>query len=165
MGISLVTTSIIFGVTLIVVFIAWYASEHTLSVHTIVTLKRELFYWAAILFTFSLGTSAGDLISERLGQGYLVAALLFAAGIAVIVLAYRFFHLNAVLTFWLAYILTRPLGASLGDLLTAAKEDGGLGLGTIPVSAVFLVTIVVLVIYLTKRENERRAAEGLTAAR
>jgi uncharacterized membrane-anchored protein len=159
MGVSLVTTSIIFAVALIIVFAVWYASEHTLSVHTIVTLKRELFYWAAILFTFSLGTSAGDLISERLGQGYLFAAGLFAAGIAVIVLAYRFFHLNAVLTFWLAYILTRPLGASIGDLLTADKTDGGLGVGTIPVSAVFLVTIVVLVVYLTKRENERLRLE------
>ena len=157
MGISLVTTSIIFAVALILVFIAWYATEHTLSVHTIVTLRRELFYWAAILFTFSLGTSAGDLISERLGQGYLVAGLIFAAGIALIVIAYRFFHLNAVLAFWLAYILTRPLGASLGDLLTAAKEDGGLGLGTIPVSAVFFAVIVVLVIYLTRKENKEIA--------
>ncbi|MDQ6718099.1 MAG: hypothetical protein M3Z17_07095 [Gemmatimonadota bacterium] len=155
MGISLVTTTIIFSAALIVVFVAWYAVEHTLSVHTIVTTGRELFYWAAILFTFSLGTSAGDLISERLGQGYLVAALLFAAGIAVIYGAYKFFHLNAVLTFWIAYILTRPLGASLGDLLTASKDDGGMNLGTIPVSAVFLVVIVVLVVHLTKEENTR----------
>ncbi len=153
MGVSLVTTSIIFSVALIIVFIAWYASEHTLSVHTIVTTGRELFYWVAILFTFSLGTSAGDLISERLGQGYLVAALLFAAGIAIIVAAYKFFHLNAVLTFWIAYILTRPLGASIGDLLTASKDDGGLNLSTIPVSAVFLVIIVVLVVHLTRKEN------------
>jgi uncharacterized membrane-anchored protein len=157
MGVSLVTTSIIFTIALIAVFVFWYASERTLSVHTIVTLKRELFYWAAILFTFSLGTSAGDLISERLGQGYLIAALLFGAGIAVIVFAYRFFHLNAVLTFWLAYILTRPLGASIGDLLTASKEEGGLGLGTIPVSAVFLVVIVLLVIHLTRKENSEIA--------
>lgn len=157
LGISLVTTSIIFAVALIAVFVLWYLSERTLSVHTIVTLRRELFYWAAILFTFSLGTSAGDLLSERLGQGYLIAAAVFAGGIALIVVAYRFFHLNAVLTFWLAYILTRPLGASIGDLLTAAKADGGLGLGTIPVSAVFLAFIVVLVIYLTRKENEEIA--------
>jgi Uncharacterized membrane-anchored protein conserved in bacteria len=159
LGISLVTTSIIFAVALIIVFAAWYATERTLSVHTIVTLRRELFYWAAILFTFSLGTSAGDLISERLGQGYLFAAGVFAAGIAVILIAYRFFHLNAVLTFWLAYILTRPLGASIGDLLTADKSDGGLGLGTIPVSSVFFVLIVLLVVHLTKRENERLKGE------
>lgn len=159
MGVSLVTTSIIFAVALIIVFIAWYASEHTLSVHTIVTRKRELFYWAAILFTFSLGTSAGDLISERLGQGYLIAGLLFAAGIAVTFAAYKLFNLNAVLTFWIAYILTRPLGASIGDLLTASKADGGLNLGTIPVSAVFLVVIVVLVVHLAKRENARLASD------
>ena len=153
MGISLVTTTVIFSISLIIVFIAWYASERTLSVHTIVTTKRELFYWAAILFTFSLGTSAGDLISERLGQGYLVAGLLFAAGIAVVYAAYKFFHLNAVLTFWIAYILTRPLGASMGDLLTASRKDGGLNLGTIPVSAVFLVVIVLLVVHLTRKER------------
>lgn len=164
LGISLVTTSLIFSVSLIIVFIAWYATEHTLSVHTIVTTGRELFYWAAILFTFSLGTSAGDLISERLGQGYLIAGLLFAAGIAVVVAAYKFAHLNAVLTFWIAYILTRPLGASMGDLLTAAKKDGGLNLGTIPISALFLVVIVALVVHLTKRENSRLSEGGAAVA-
>lgn len=161
MGVSLVTTTIIFSISLIIVFIAWYASEHTLSVHTIVTTGRELFYWAAILFTFSLGTSAGDLISERLGQGYLIAGLLFAAGIAITFAAYKLFNLNAVLTFWIAYILTRPLGASLGDLLTASKHDGGLNLGTIPVSAVFLVIIVGLVVHLTKKEDARLAATAV----
>ncbi len=164
MGVSLVTTSLIFAVALILVFIFWYMSEHTLSVHTIVTRKRELFYWAAILMTFSLGTSAGDLISERLGQGYLVAAGIFAAGIAVIVLAYKFFHLNAVLTFWLAYILTRPLGASIGDLLTADKTEGGFELGTIPVSAVFLGVMIVLVAFLTRKENANPQA-GVIAER
>jgi uncharacterized membrane-anchored protein len=153
LGVSLVTTSIIFGIALSVVFIAWYAVENTLSVHTIYTTRRELFYWAAILFTFSLGTSAGDLLSERLGLGYPLSALMFAAAIAVIFAAYRM-SANGVLTFWLAYILTRPLGASLGDLLTQDKANGGLGVGTIPVSAVFLLIIVVLVIHLTKEENK-----------
>lgn len=153
MGVSLVTTSIIFAIALAVVFIAWYAVEKTLSVHTICTTRREFFYWAAILFTFSLGTSAGDLLSERLGLGYPLSALLFAAAIAVIFAAYRM-GANGVLTFWLAYILTRPLGASLGDLLTQDKANGGLGIGTIPVSAVFLVVIVVLVIHLTREENK-----------
>jgi len=156
LGVSLVTTSLIFAAALIAVFVFWYLSEKTLSVHTIVTRKRELFYWAAILFTFSLGTSAGDLLSERLGQGYLVAAMLFAAGIAVVIIAYRFFKLNAVLAFWLAYILTRPLGASMGDLLTAPPKEGGLGLGTIPTSAVFLVVIVALVVHLTREENKHQ---------
>jgi Uncharacterized membrane-anchored protein conserved in bacteria len=153
MGVSLVTTSIIFAIALALVFIAWYAVEKTLSVHTIFTTRRELFYWAAILFTFSLGTSAGDLLSERLGLGYPLSALMFAAAIAVIFAAYRM-GANGVLTFWLAYILTRPLGASLGDLLTQDKPNGGLGLGTIPVSAVFLLIIVVLVFHLTNEEKK-----------
>jgi uncharacterized membrane-anchored protein len=152
MGVSLVTTSTIFAIALAVVFIAWYAVERTLSVHTIYTVRRELFYWAAILFTFSLGTSAGDLLSERLGLGYPLSALMFAAAIAVVFAAYRM-GANGVLAFWLAYILTRPLGASLGDMLTADKSEGGMGLGTIPISAVFLVIIVVLVFYLTRQEN------------
>jgi uncharacterized membrane-anchored protein len=154
-GISLVTTSIIFAVALILVFVFWYMSEKTLSVHTIVTPRRELFYWAAILFTFSLGTSAGDLLSERLGLGYALSALMFAAAIAVIYLGYRIGKIGEVLAFWLAYILTRPLGASIGDLLTAPRDEGGLGLGTIPTSAVFLLVIVVLVIYLTRQEKAK----------
>ena len=153
MGISLITTSIIFAIALAIVFIAWYAVEKTLSVHTIYTTRRELFYWAAILFTFSLGTSAGDLLSERLGLGYALSAVMFAAAIAVIVVAYRL-GMNGVLAFWAAYILTRPLGASVGDLLTQSKADGGLGLGTIPTSLVFLVIIVGLVIHLTLQEKK-----------
>jgi uncharacterized membrane-anchored protein len=155
MGVSLETTTIIFAVTLAIVFIAWYLVEHTLSVHTIVTTRRELFYWAAILFTFSLGTSAGDLLSERLGAGYAIAALVFATGIAITYAAYRLFGLNAIAAFWIAYILTRPLGASMGDLLTQAPKDGGFGLGTVPTSGIFLVVIVALVIYLTKQENRK----------
>jgi uncharacterized membrane-anchored protein len=155
LGVSLVTTSVIFAAALIAVFVIWYVSERTLSVHTIYTKKREAFYWGAILFTFSLGTSAGDLISERLGQGYAIAALLFAAGIAVIIIAYRFFKMNEVLAFWLAYILTRPLGASMGDLLTASPKEGGFGLGTIPISVAFLLIIVALVIHLTRKEKEK----------
>src|ERR1700682_2721775 len=137
LGVPLSTTSLIFTVALIAVFIIWYLSEKTLSVHTIYTVGRELFYWAAILFTFSLGTSAGDLLSERMGLGYPLSALVFAAGIAIIYAAYRFGLVGEVLAFWLAYILTRPLGASMGDMLTAPKDEGGLGLGTIPISVVF----------------------------
>ena len=152
LGVSLVTTSIIFAVALAVVFAIWYRFERTLSVHTIYTTRRELFYWAAILFTFSLGTSAGDLVSERLGLGYALAALIFAAAIGVVVIAHRF-GMNGILAFWIAYILTRPLGASLGDLLTQARTAGGLGLGTIGTSVIFLAVIVSLVIYLSREEK------------
>ncbi len=155
LGVPLTTTSLIFAIALIAVFVFWYLSERTLSVHTIFTARRELFYWAAILFTFSLGTSAGDLLSERLGLGYALSGVMFGAAIAIIYATYRFGLMNEVLAFWLAYILTRPLGASMGDLLTAAKDDGGLGIGTIPVSVVFLLIIVVLVVYLDRREKEK----------
>ena len=153
-GVSLVTTTIIFAAALVLVFARWYASEETLSVHSIETTKRELFYWAAILCTFALGTSAGDLIGESLGLGYVRSALLFGGLIAATFLAYRYLHLNAVLAFWAAYILTRPLGASLGDWLTQAPKDGGLGISTTIISGIFLVTIVVLVFYLARQQKE-----------
>ena len=154
-GISLVTTTIIFAAALVLVFALWYASEKTLSVHSIETTRRELFYWAAILCTFALGTSAGDLVGESLGLGYVRSALLFGGLIAATFLAYRYLQLNAVLAFWAAYILTRPLGASLGDWLTQAPKDGGLGISTTIISGVFLVSIVGLVFYLTRQQKEQ----------
>ena len=146
---SLLTTTIIFGTSLVVVFALWYAREKTLSVHSIETTRREIFYWSAILCTFALGTSAGDLIGESLGLGYPLSALLFGGLIAATFLAYHYLHLNAVLAFWAAYILTRPLGASLGDLLTQPAKAGGLGVSTMVISGVFLASIVALVIYLS----------------
>jgi len=148
-GIALTTTTAVFAVALAATFAAWYASEETLSIHTIVTTRREGFYWLAILFTFALGTAAGDLTAERLNLGYLLSALMFGALIAVVAVAHLRFKLNAVLAFWVAYILTRPLGASLGDYLSQPRANGGLGLGTIGTSALFLATILGLVIYLT----------------
>jgi uncharacterized membrane-anchored protein len=158
LGVPLATTSLIFAIALIAVFVFWYLRERTLSVHTIYTARRELFYWAAILFTFSLGTSAGDLLAERLGLGYALSAIMFGAAIAIIYATYRFGLMNEVLAFWLAYILTRPLGASMGDLLTAARDEGGLELGTIPVSVVFLLIIVALVVYLDREETKKLSA-------
>lgn len=154
LGVSLMTTTTIFSVALIAVFVWWYLSEHTLSVHTIYTKRRELFYWGAILFTFSLGTSGGDLLSERLGLGYSVALGLFALGIAIVYALYRMHVINGVLAFWIAYILTRPLGASAGDLLTQPTTAGGLGFGRVMISTVILVTVVVLVTYLSAEERK-----------
>jgi uncharacterized membrane-anchored protein len=159
-GVSLVTTTIIFGIALIITFIAWYASEKSLSIHSIYTTKREAFYWLAILFTFALGTASGDLIAERFDVGYLNSALLFAGVIAVITIAHyvvkavlhaehKMQSPNAVLAFWLAYILTRPLGASIGDYLSQDRSVGGLGLGTTITSIIFLGAILITVIYLT----------------
>ena len=160
LGVSLTTTSLLFGVALVLVFGLWYASEKTLSVHTIQTTRRELFYWAAILCTFALGTSAGDLIGERLGLGYPLSALLFGGIIAATFLAYQYSRLNAVLAFWTAYILTRPLGASLGDLLTQPATAGGLGVSTMLISGIFLVSIVVLVGFLTRQQQLARDLEA-----
>ena len=148
-GIPLQATTIGFAVALGVTFGIWYASEKTLSIHTIYTTRREAFYWLAILFTFALGTAAGDLAAEQLRLGYLVSAFLFAALIAAVTVAYYGFKLNAVLAFWIAYILTRPLGASIGDYLSQPQDKGGLGLGTTNTSLLFLAVILALVVYLT----------------
>jgi uncharacterized membrane-anchored protein len=148
-GVPLETTTILFTVALAATFAVWYASERTLSIHTIYTTRREVYYWLAILFTFALGTAGGDLIAEKFELGYLATGLLFGGIIAVIAVVYYSFDLNAVLAFWLAYILTRPLGASFGDLLSQPTEYGGLGLGTTVTSLVFLGCIAAIVIYMT----------------
>lgn len=147
--VPLEVTTIACTILLAATFAAWFWSERTLSIHTIVTTKREAFYWLAILFTFALGTAAGDLVAEKLDVGYLMTAVLFAIVIAAIAVAHYAFKLNAVLAFWLAYILTRPLGASLGDLLSQPLEYGGLGLGTIVTSLIFLGIIAATVAYMS----------------
>lgn len=155
MGISLVTTSIAFGLILAVVFALWYRSERTLSIHSIVTTQRELFYWAAILFTFAMGTSVGDLLAETMDLGYDQAALVFAAMIGAIAILYYVVRLDVILSFWLAYILTRPLGASIGDLLAKPVIAGGWGWGTVNTSLIFLAVILLVVIYLTITKADR----------
>ena len=161
-GVTLVTTTIVFGIALAVAFALWYWSERTLSIHTIYTTRREGFYWLAVLFTFALGTASGDLTAERLNVGYAWSAVLFAAVIGAVSLAHYRFKLNAVLAFWIAYILTRPLGASLGDLLSQPKDVGGLALGTTVTSFIFLAAILVVVTYLsiTRRDVAEIEAEA-----
>jgi uncharacterized membrane-anchored protein len=148
-GVSLVTTTIVFSIALAVVFAAWWASERTLSIHTIFTTRREGFYWLAVLFTFALGTAAGDLTAERLNVGYAWSVAIFAGAIALVAFSHYVLKLNAVAAFWIAYILTRPLGASIGDELSQARKDGGLGLGTTITSVIFLSAILLVVTYLT----------------
>lgn len=154
LGISLELTTIAFTLALLITLGAWFASEKTLSIHSINTTKRELFYWLAILFTFALGTAAGDLAAEGLDLGYWVSALVFAAMIVLVTVAYYVFKLNALVAFWIAYILTRPLGASFGDFLSQPREEGGLALGTVVTSVLFLSLILALVIYMTKNRSE-----------
>jgi uncharacterized membrane-anchored protein len=151
LGVSLFVTTTVFAIALAVTFAIWYASERTLSIHSIYTTRREGFYWLAILFTFALGTAAGDLIAEKLSLGYFNSLLLFAGAIALVTATHFGFRdkRNAVAAFWMACILTRPLGASIGDLLSQARADGGLGIGTTGTSAIFLSAILALVVYLT----------------
>jgi uncharacterized membrane-anchored protein len=169
LGVPLWVTTVVFSIILAGVFFLWYRVEHTLSIHSILTMRREAFYWLAILFTFALGTSAGDLMAESLNLGYWISALIFAALIGIVAT----FHYvgkamnaanhhpesaNAVAAFWIAYILTRPLGASIGDYLSQAPGDGGLGLGTTLTSGIFLAAILALVVYLslTRKDTIRR---------
>jgi uncharacterized membrane-anchored protein len=163
LGVQLQMTTVAFSVILACVFAAWYWSERTLSVHTIVTTRREAFYWLAILFTFALGTSAGDLVAEKLELGYLPSVGIFAGAIAVVAIAHFRFRLNAILAFWIAYILTRPLGASIGDFLSQPVGETGLGLGTILTSLIFLSAILALVVYLTISKRDLIAVSSAEA--
>jgi len=155
LGVSLVTTAIIFSFALLTVFVLWYVQEKTLAMHSINTAKREIFYWAAVLLTFALGTSTGDLLAETSGLGYGMSALAFGASIAAITVGYYYLRLNSVLAFWIAFILTRPLGASIGDLLSQPTKAGGLGWGTVGTSMLFLSVILSLIIYLTLNRKKQ----------
>jgi uncharacterized membrane-anchored protein len=160
MHVPLRTTTAVFALVLPVVFGIWYAMEKTLSVHFIDTSKREAFYWLAILLTFALGTAAGDLLAEDLHLGYALSAIVFAGLIAVIAAAWRM-GFDATTSFWLAYVLTRPLGASLGDYLAQDPDEGGLGLGVNVSTGICLVAIVATVAYVTitaRREAARAPA-------
>lgn len=156
MGVSLWVSTGVFSVLLAGTFAAWYATESTVSIHAVTTTRRETFYWLTVLFTFALGTAAGDLFAEKLAFGYGPSVLVFAAAIVAITLAWWKLGLDAVVAFWAAYILTRPLGASIGDFTSQPHGAGGLGLGTTGTSALFLTAIVALVAYLTLRS--RRAS-------
>ncbi|MFG2794536.1 hypothetical protein [Streptomyces sp. NPDC048419] len=160
MGVPLETSTTVFAIVLAVVFVVWYRRERTLSIHSIDTRSRESFYWLAVLFTFALGTAAGDLVSERMDLGYWLSAVLFALAIAAVGVAHFALGLDAVWSFWIAYILTRPLGASIGDYLSQPTGDGGLGCGTVVTSVLFLAVILGLVVYLsiTRKDVADRAS-------
>ncbi|MFD4599618.1 hypothetical protein ACFWPQ_16495, partial [Streptomyces sp. NPDC058464] len=148
-GVPPATATTVFAVVLAVVFVVWYRSERTLSLRHIDTAGRESFYWPAVFFAFALGTAAGDLVSERLDLGYWLSAALFAAAIAAVAIAHFALDLDAVWSFWIAYLLTRPLGASVGDYLAQPTGDGGLGLGTVVTGALFLTVVLGTVVYLS----------------
>jgi uncharacterized membrane-anchored protein len=154
MSVPLWISTTVFAVLLAAVFGIWYARERTLSIHTIVTTPREAFYWLTVLVTFALGTAAGDWTLDLTGWSPGASVLLPLALIAAVFAAWRL-GAGPVLCFWLAYILTRPLGANLGDFLGSPRDEGGLGLGTLGTSVLFLGTILAVVIYLTKTRKDR----------
>ena len=163
-NVALTTTTPIFSVVLAIVFAVWWGFERTLSIHTIVTRRREGFYWLAILFTFALGTAAGDLLAEKADLGYGVSIAIFGGAIALVAFAHYVLKLNAVTAFWLAYILTRPFGASIGDFMSQHDPKyGGLGLGTTGTSYIFLGCILVMVLYLTKTKKDQTPPEVILA--
>lgn len=143
------TSTVFFSGALTVVFATWYLVERTLSIHSISTRRRELFYWAAVMTTFALGTAAGDMTAWTLQLGYLDSALLFAALFALPALGYWLAGLNEIAAFWLAYIVTRPLGASIADWLGKPHSATGLGLGDGPVSLVLVLLAIAVVGYLS----------------
>ncbi|HEU5266576.1 MAG TPA: hypothetical protein VFU35_07740 [Jatrophihabitans sp.] len=157
----------LFALALAAVFATWYKTERTLSIHTICTARRERFYWAAVVATFALGTAVGDLTATTLHLGYFTSAVLFGVAIMVPAAGYRWFRLNGVLAFWTAYVLTRPLGASVADWLGVSHARGGLDLGPGPVALVLGVVIAGFVAYLarTKVDTPQRQNAALTAAR
>ncbi len=156
LGVPYLVSTIFFMASLVVIFTIWYLCEKTLSIHSITTRRRELFYWATVMATFALGTAAGDMTASTMGLGYFASGGLFAVLIALPALAYWLFGLNEILAFWLAYILTRPLGASFADGLGKPHSMGGVGFGDAQVSLVLLVAIIGFVTYLTitGRDNQ-----------
>ncbi|MEV5958238.1 hypothetical protein AB0M11_31525 [Streptomyces sp. NPDC051987] len=154
MGVPLEASSILFAIVLVVVFLVWYRRERTVSLHSIDTPGRESFYWAVVLLTFAFGTAAGELVSERMNFRHWLSAVLFGLVIAAVALAHFALDLDAVGSFWTVYILTRPLGASIGDCLSRPAGDGGAGLGTVVTGALFLGVILGVVVYLavTRRD-------------
>jgi uncharacterized membrane-anchored protein len=153
LGVSLYLSTAVFAVVLAAIFAVWHWSERTLSIRQIYRGRREWFYWTAILCTFALGTAAGDLATEALGLGFQWGVVAFGALIALTMLAF-YLGVNSVLTFWIAYILTRPLGASLGDLLSQSPEYGGVGLGAKLTSIIFLSIIIALVVLAQRNANQ-----------
>lgn len=149
LGIPYLVSTIAFALILCIVFSIWYKTEHILSIHSITTYRRELFYWLAVITTFALGTAAGDMTAVTLNLGYLTSGILFATLFVIPLFAQKMLKSNEVLTFWIAYIFTRPLGASFADWFGRTANMGGIGFGTGKTSIVLTFLIILFVIYLT----------------
>jgi uncharacterized membrane-anchored protein len=160
LGVPYIFSAIIYGVTLTVIFVLWYLSEKTLSVHSIHTRRRELFYWAAVLATFALGTAAGDMTAVSFQLGFFASGILFAIVFAIPGVAYRLFGLNEIVAFWFAYIITRPLGASFADWLAVPPSQGGMNLGKGTISVALWILIIAFVAYLAISHRDAKPAHN-----
>lgn len=154
LGVPYLFSSIFFAVVLTVIFIIWHKTEKTLSIHSIYTPRRELFYWVTVIATFALGTAAGDMTAITLNLGYLISGIMFGLIFILPLVAYKLFRVNEVLTFWAAYIVTRPFGASFADWFGRTPDLGGIGIGTGRTSIVLTILIVLFVLYLTITKND-----------
>jgi len=155
LGVPYVISTIFFAVLLTLIFITWHRVEKTLSIHSISSPRRELFYWATVITTFALGTAAGDMTAATFGLGYLISGALFGVLFVLPALDYRYFRLNIVAAFWFAYIMTRPLGASFADWFGRTPDLGGIGFGTGRTSILLTIVILLLLGYLTYSKNEK----------
>jgi uncharacterized membrane-anchored protein len=159
LGIPYFVSTAFFAVALVIIFAAWYISEKTLSIHSIYTRRRELFYWATVVATFALGTATGDMTATTMGLGYFSSGILFAILFVVPALAYKLFGLNEIFAFWFAYIVTRPLGASFADWMGKSPVFGGIVLGTGWVSLGLAILIVGFVGYLTITRKDIKSGQ------
>ena len=162
LGVPYAVSTVVFAIVLAAVFVVWHRTEGTLSIHSIRTRRRELFYWLTVLTTFALGTAAGDLTASTMHLGYFASGVLFAVVIAVPAVAHWRLRLNAITAFWFAYIVTRPLGASFADWLGVPASRRGLDLGTGPVTLTLALVIAVLVGYLTVTHSDTPQEDVLT---
>jgi uncharacterized membrane-anchored protein len=163
-GIAYPVSSSFYLIVLAVVFLAWYRSEKTLSIHSIYTRRREQFYWATVLATFALGTAAGDMTATNWHLGYLSSGILFITLFALPAVAYWRFGLSSIFAFWFAYIMTRPLGASFADWMDASARKGGLALGTGPVALGLAVVMLGFIAYLASTRIDVKGEQGVAHA-
>jgi uncharacterized membrane-anchored protein len=171
-GVPYIASSVLYAIALAAVFAGWYRTEKTLSIHSVDTPRRELFYWAAVVATFAMGTAVGDLTATTFGLGYFASGVLFAAVIAIPAIGYWRLGWNAIFCFWFAYVATRPLGASFADWMGKPKSVGGLGLGdgTVALALTFAIFCLVAFLAITRRDVQRagtdrsRRSLGLAAA-
>lgn len=162
-GLPYASTTLLWAIILAAVFWVWHHREGTLSIHSITTQQREAFYWATVFATFALGTALGDYTATALGLGYLASGIVFGVVILIPAVAWRAFGFNAIVAFWSAYVVTRPLGASFADYISKPRSTSGVGFGDGQTALVFALAVVVLVLYLAVARPDTHQPSGAGA--